>query len=60
MNRENVEKLRDFLRDEVSDKKFRMDEFDCGTAACIAGWGERLFGNEPHWFGPAGARGRRG
>src|SRR4051812_17816659 len=27
----------------VHRKNFRMDDWDCGTAACIGGWADRLF-----------------
>lgn len=34
--------LRDFLA-ELPPEKFDIDEWICGTTACIGGWAERLF-----------------
>jgi hypothetical protein len=39
---ERLAYLRDFLRD-LPPEKFNMHRYECGTAACIAGWAGRLF-----------------
>ena len=63
MNHENVEKLRDYLRDEVPDERFDMRSYvrggsmtnvrarlnECGTAACIGGWAAYLFTPRRRW-----------
>ena len=49
MNKENLIKMRDFLK-KLPEEKFNMSDWvehkDCGTVACIAGWGEILFDKE--------------
>lgn len=40
MHKERILDLADFLENEVSDKRFNMRYWVCGTAACIGGWCE--------------------